>query len=684
MSNNAAITKTADNIRVLSAAMVEKAKSGHPGGPMGGADFMALLYTEFLRYDPDNPAWFFRDRFFLDAGHMSAMMYSTLHLVGWYKKDDLKHFRQWGSVTPGHPEVDFNRGIENTSGPLGQGHTNAVGAAIAGKFFANRFGDWCDHIIYAYISDGGVQEEVSQGAGRLAGHLGLDNLVMFYDANDIQLSTETAVVSSEDTAKKYEAWGWKTFTVDGHDIDEIRNALLMAKQEKDKPTLIIGKTVIGKGAIDEDGKPVERTHKVHGQPLSKAGASLEKTITQLGGDPNDPFKIFDEVEAFFKKVKDQKKKEVEQFRTVQENWERANTSGAAKLKMFVSNKLPEIDYEAIAHKVDIATRDASGEVLAYFAGKIENMIVCSADLADSDKTERFLAKTSAFKKGDFSGSFLQVGVAELTMAAVASGMALHGGVIPVCATFFAFSDFMKPAIRLAALMELPVKYIWTHDAFRVGEDGPTHQPIEHEAQIRLLEKLKNHSKKNSMLVLRPADADETTVAWKMALENKNSPTGLILSRQKVKSLPDQKGKSRYKAALGAQHGAYEVIHESKPDVILVGNGSEVSTLYGAAEILMAEYNIKSTLISAISEGLFRSQLSENQHKIIPKGVPVFALTAGLPETMHGFVGPEDMVVGMESFGFSAPAEVLDEQLGFTAEAIAEKILAFLELRGNKF
>ena len=556
--NDSIVNKAADNIRILSAAMVEKAKSGHPGGAMGGADFINVLYSDFLNFDPDDMSWPNRDRFFLDPGHMSPMLYSILTMIGKYSMDDIKNFRQWKSATPGHPEIDVKRGVENTSGPLGQGHTMAVGAAIAERFLVSRFGEWMAHKTFTFISDGGVQEEISQGAGRLAGFLGLNNLIMFYDSNDIQLSTKTAEVTCEDTEAKYRAWNWNVVTINGNDPAAIRKSLQNALIEKEKPTLIIGKTIMGKGALTASGENFERQTSTHGMPLGEAGASFEKTIANLGGNPENPFVIFPEVAEFYSKVLIQKQKTAAEKKIVQQKWEKENPELAKKLHKFLNGEAPQIDYSSISQKDDSATRAASSTVLAHFAQTVENMIVASADLSNSDKTDGFLKKTKAFKKGDFSGAFLQAGVSELTMACIANGLALHGGVIPVCGTFFVFSDYMKPAVRLAALMELPVKYVWTHDAFRVGEDGPTHQPVEQEAQIRLLEHLRNHSGDRSMLVLRPADAVETTVAWKMALENTSTPTALILSRQNIKSIPAQPGSTRYAEALNASKGAYIV------------------------------------------------------------------------------------------------------------------------------
>ena len=672
--NKELATRAADNIRILAAAMVEKAKSGHPGGAMGGADFIHILYSEFLRYDPTDMTWRNRDRFFLDPGHMSPMLYGVLSLAGFYSMDDLKNFRQWGSVTPGHPEVDVARGIENTSGPLGQGHAMAVGAAIAERFLVARFGEWMAHKTYAFISDGGIQEEVSQGAGRIAGHLGLSNLIMFYDSNDIQLSTTTDAVTGEDTAKKYEAWGWNVVTINGNDPEEIRKALRDAQTGNGKPTLIIGKTIMGKGAVKADGSSYERQTSTHGMPLGEAGASFEKSIANLGGDPENPFVIFEEVQALYAARREELVTEAARRKSEEAGWAKSNIEKAGLLNEWFSGKAPIFDFSGIEQKPGQATRAASSTVLASFAEKIGNMIVASADLSNSDKTDGFLKKTTAFTSDNFSGSFLQAGVAELTMGCLMNGLALHGGVIPVGGTFFVFSDYMKPAVRLAALMELPVKYVWTHDAFRVGEDGPTHQPVEQEAQIRLMEKLQNHSGENSVLVLRPADVNETTVAWKMALENTKTPTALILSRQNITNLPG----STYEKALQAEKGAY-VVEDDKgmPDVVLVASGSEVSTLVEGAGLLRERDGLKVRVVSAPSEGLFRRQSKEYQAEVLPMGVPRFGLTAGLSVTLAGLVGENGAVWGMDSFGYSAPYKVLDEKLGFNGENVYVQVKKLL-------
>ena len=670
------LTRAADNVRILAASMVEKAKSGHPGGAMGGADFAAVLYAKHLVTDPDNPKWPFRDRFFLDPGHMSPMLYAVLALTGKFSLDELKQFRQWGSPTPGHPEVDVERGIENTSGPLGQGHTMAVGAAIAERFLEARFGDVVAHKTYAFISDGGIQEEISQGAGRIAGYLGLANLIMFYDSNGVQLSTMVDAVNREDVAAKYRAWGWNVLEVDGNNPAAISEALDNAYGETQRPTLIIGHTAMGKGAVKADGTCFEGQCSTHGQPLSSSGADYAATIANLGGNPEEPFEIFADVAALYAERADELRRLVAIRRQDYQAWSEANPILAAELEGYLAGRLPEIDYKAIAHKPGTSTRQASADVLGVLAQQVRNMIVGSADLANSDKTDGFLKKTRALTRGDFGGAFLQAGVAELTLACIMNGIALHGGLEEACGTFFVFSDYMKPAVRLAALMELPVKYIWTHDAFRVGEDGPTHEPVEQEAQIRLMEQIRNFSGRPSLLALRPADAAETSVAWKMAMDNHDTPTALILSRQDIPDLPAPEGTDRYTAALGALKGGYTVVEAAKPDVVLVANGSEVSLLCEVAVLLEAE-GIHASVVSMPSIGLFNVQPADYRASVLPAGVPQFGLTAGLPASLRMIEGFTGKVFGLERFGASAPYKVLDEKFGFTASNILACVAQYL-------
>ena len=669
MNNKDLMNHAADNIRLLAVSMVEKAKSGHPGGAMGGADFINVLFSEFLVFDPDQPTWEGRDRFYLDPGHMSPMLYSALALQGKYTIDDLKTFRQWGTICPGHPERDIIHGIENTSGPLGQGHTYAVGAAIAEKFLEARLGStMMQHKIYAYISDGGVQEEISQGAGRIAGLFKLNNLIMFYDANEIQLSTECDVVMRENTRMKYESWGWNVLEINGNDPDEIRAALILANKEEQRPTLIIGHTVMAKGARKEDGSSYERSVKTHGAPLG--GGAYENTVKNLGGDLNDPFVVFDDVKELYEKRNAELREVVKERHAAEAEWRKANPEKAEQMDAWFSGNAPKVDWSELVQKRDVATRVASANCLGVLAEQVPNMVCSSADLCNSDKTDGFLKKTHELTPDDFTGAFFQAGVSELTMACVCIGMYLHGGVILACGTFFVFSDYMKPAIRMAALMRVPIKFVWSHDAFRVGEDGPTHEPVEQEAQIRLMEKLKNHKGQDSVRVFRPADADETTVCWQMANENMDTPTAMICSRQNVNSLPEGTDYSQ------VRKGAYIVKDDPNYDVILLASGSEVSTLLAGAELLNAD-GIKTRIVSVPSEGLFRTQSKEYQESVLPKGAKIFGMTAGLPVTLQSLVGVEGMVYGLESFGFSAPYKVLDEKLGFNAENVFKQVKDYL-------
>jgi transketolase len=680
--DNALLKRIADNIRVLSVAMPETAKSGHPGGAMGGADFMALLYTEFLNFDPSDMAWPHRDRFFQDAGHLSSMMYATLSLFGKYTMQELSQFRQWDSPTPGHPERDVKRGLENTSGPLGQGHVMGCGAAIAERVLSDRFGAWTDHKTVMYITDGGIEEEASQGVGRIAGHLGLSNLIMFYDSNNVQLSHMVTDTMTENTALKYEAWGWAVETVDGHDFDAMRETLKRAWARTDKPTFILGKTIMGRGALRKDGTKYEGSPKLHGNPLSKSEACYETTLAGLGcAVAAEPFKIFDDVKAALDKVMAEKTAKAAAAKKAEAEWAAKNPDLAKKLASWLKGELPKLDWSQVPQKGGEATRAASKNVLEFLAGKVENLVVMSADLADSDYTEGFLKKTKIFKKGDFSGAFFQAGVAELTMAGIMNGIALHGGLIPVGGTFFVFSDFQKPALRLAALQEAKVIFLWSHDAFRVGEDGPTHQPIEQEAQLRLLERINNLEGKRSFLALRPGDASETTVAWKLALEA-HGPSSIVLTRQPVGELPAVKGNRFEETVANMGKGAYVVVEADKPDLILLANGSEASLLVEGAKKL-AEKGLKVRVVSAPSEGLFRDQTEAYRESVVPYGSPVLGWTAGEPSTLRNLVGALGKVYGMTRFGASAPFTVLDQKFGYTVDNVVKEAEAYLaEYKAN--
>ena len=673
--NKQVMNRAADNIRILAAAMVEKARSGHPGGAMGGADFTNVLYSSVLVSDPDDPYWPGRDRLFLDPGHMSPMLYSTLALCGFYSLEELGQFRQWGSITPGHPEHDLAHGVENTSGPLGQGHAMAVGSAIAERFIAARFGETLAHKTYAFISDGGIQEEISQGAGRIAGYLGLSNLIMFYDCNGVQLSTDVDAVDTEDYAAKYRAWGWDVIDIDGNDPEAIANALAQAQKATERPTLIIGRTIMGKGCVTADGANFEGKCSTHGQPLSKSGADIAATIRNLGGDPENPMQIFPEVAELYAARREELRKIVAERRAAHRAWREANPDLAAELDIWYSGRVAEINAENVSVKAGSATRAASSAVLSFLAKAQKNMIVSSADLANSDKTDGFIkGGVHAFAPHDFTGGFLHAGVCELTMAAIMNGIMLHGGCQAACGTFFVFSDYMKPAIRMAALMQLPVKYVFTHDSFRVGEDGPTHEPIEHEAQLRLLEQICNPDGRPSILVLRPADSAETLVAWDMALHNDATPTALILTRQDVADLPSEG--DRNADAQQARRGGYVVREAANAAITLVANGSEVGLLMAVADRLTAN-GVAARVVSVPSVGLFNQQADNYRAAVLPADQKQFGLTAGLPVTLQMIRGFHGTIYGLSRFGASAPFKVLDEKFGYTLDNIYEQVLANL-------
>ncbi len=674
------IRKAADNVRILSAAMVEKAKSGHPGGAMGAATAITLLFAEFLRFDPKNPHWEARDRFLMDPGHMSPLLYAELVLTGRLSLDDLKNFRQFGSITSGHPELSVEHGIENSSGPLGLGQGMALGVAIAERYKVAQFGDILSHKTVALVSDGGIQEEIAYGVGRIAGHLKLSNLIFFYDANGVQLSCETKDVMDQDFKKQYESWGWRVLEVDGENIPELREAFKAAYAESERPTIIIGHTTMAKGAVGPAGESFEGKVSTHGQPLSGAGASTEETVRNLGGNAENPFEIFPEVKKAFNERLVELEKFAAEWNGRKSDWDEKNPEKSATLRSWLSGNSIRLDLKNLDQKEGVATRNSSGTVLAYLAKNYKNIICSSADLSNSDQTQKFLNETRIMTPGDFGGAFVQVGVAELTMGAIACGIALHGGLYPICATFFVFSDFMKPVIRMAALQGLPVKYVFTHDSFRVGEDGPTHQPVEHETQIRLLESLNKDDGRPQMLVLRPADPAETTVAWEMAFENTDSPTALILTRQKVGALPCKAESSRYAEAAKCRRGAYVVDDNTpagkKPDLTFVANGSDVLLCCGAAEILRKEGK-SVRVVSMISPKLFLLQDKEYRDSIVLPWTPVFALSSGLPILFKDVVGGFGKVAGLERFGASAPASVLESKFGYEPAAVAAKAKDYL-------
>jgi transketolase len=648
--------------------MVQKANSGHPGGSMGAAEFFSVLYGEFLKFNPQNPYWCVRDRFFMDPGHMSAVFYSALCFIKKLTLQDLKDFRQLGSHTPGHPDLNIELGIENTSGPLGLGHAVALGSAIAERILVNRFGKLFEHKTICLLSDGTVQEEVAYGVGRMAGHLKISNFICYFDSNGIQLSSPTGEVVSHNVAAQYESWGWRVYSIDGHDADALRKALANAYAETEKPVLIIGNTIMGKGIKDAENNAFENQVSTHGQAINAAGASTSQTIKSLGGDPENPFVIWPDVEEAFNIRLDELQKESDAWQNRFEIWKQTYPNLAEELERWQKNRTPALDLSVIPQKQGVATRVNSGAILAWLAENQKNMVCSSADLSNSDNTQPFLNKTGIFKPGDFTGAFLQAGVAELTMGAVASGIVLHGEFTAACATFFVFSDYMKPILRLASLMALPVKFLFTHDSFRVGEDGPTHEPVEQEAQVRLLENLTLPSGKPAMLVLRPADANETTLAWEMAMANGDSPTTLIFSRQVMPPLENPHSK--------ANAAGYIVQNAENPNLIFAANGSDVYLCCQAAEILRKE-GLAVRIISVMSPRLFADLPQKEREALIPRWAPVFAVSSGLPWVFAPVVGPLGHSWGLSEFGKSAPFTVLEKEYGYTPEAVAEKARAYI-------
>ena len=667
--HNAIISRVADNARILSAAMVQKAKSGHPGGSMGATEFFSVLFGEFLRFNPKDSYWRARDRFFMDPGHMSAVFYSALCFTNRLTLDDLKNFRQLNSHTPGHPDLDVEKGVENTSGPLGLGHGLALGSAIAERILVNRFGKLFEHKTVCLLSDGTIQEEIAYGVGRIAGHLKLSNFICYFDSNKIQLSCPTSEVMSHNVAAQYEAWGWRVYSVDGHNPNELRKALADAYSETEKPVLIIGNSIMGKGIKDSQNNAFENRVSTHGQPIDAAGASTAMSIASLGGDPENPFVVWPEVEDFFKIRLEELQKEADSWQHRFEAWKETYPNLAIDLENWQKNKAPVLDLSVVPQKQGVATRVNSGAILAWLAENQKNMVCSSADLSNSDNTQAFLDKTGILKPGDFNGAFLQAGVAELTMGSVICGIVLHGEFTATCATFFVFSDYMKPILRLASLMALPVKFLFTHDSFRVGEDGPTHEPIEQEAQIRLLENLTLPNGKPSMLVLRPADANETTLAWEMAMANGDSPTAFILSRQIMPPLENPHSK--------ANAAGYIVQNAENPNLTFAANGSDVYLCCQAAELLRKE-GISVRVVSVMSPRLFLDLPQKEREALIPRWAPAFAVSSGLPCVFAPVVGPLGYSWGLSEFGKSAPLAVLEKEFGYTPESIAAKAKAYLK------
>lgn len=672
-----------NTIRFLSVDAVQKANSGHPGLPMGAAPMAYVLWTKFLRHNPSNPKWFNRDRFVLSAGHGSMLLYSLLHLTGYdLSLDDIKHFRQWGSKAPGHPELGITPGVETTTGPLGQGFANGVGMAISEAYLAARYNkegfELIDHYTYGLVSDGDLMEGVASEAAALAGHLKLGKLIYLYDDNHITLSSATPVTFTEDHEMRFKSYGWHTqYIEDGNDTKTIAEAIDAAKKEKDRPSIILVRTHIGYGSPNK-----QDTCAAHGSPLGIEEVKLTKE--NLGWPLEPTFFIPDESLTYFRKaVKngEQLEKEWDKNFSLYEN---KFPTLAKELSNLINGKIDE-DWgskisEFPADKKGMASRVASGKVMQAFFPKLVGFIGGSADLNTSTHTE--LKDAGNFESplmaiGDlqgaadggwsYAGRNLQFGVREHGMAAICNGMAAHGGITPFCATFLTFSDYMKPAIRLAALMELNVIYVFTHDSIALGEDGPTHQPIEQLANLRAIPNL---------IVIRPADANETAMAWRVAIESKKAPVALILSRQDLPTLDRKK----YASANGLRYGAY-ILSESKtetPDLILIATGSEVGLIVEAKELLNKQ-NISVRLVSMPSWELFEEQSSEYKESIIPSDESAkIAVEAGVSQGWERYVGTHGKVICMHSFGASAPGDVVMREFGFTATHVCEQALALLK------
>ncbi len=650
---------TINTIRILSAEAVEKANSGHPGLPMGAAPMAYTLWSRVLKHNPANPAWADRDRFILSAGHGSMLIYSLLHLFGYgLTIDDLKNFRQWDSKTPGHPEYGHTPGVEVTTGPLGQGIANAVGMAIAEAHLAAKFNrpgyNIVDHYTYALSGDGCMMEGISGEAASLAGTLGLGKLIVLYDSNSITIEGSTDIAFTEDVGKRFEAYGWQVLHVeDGNDVEAIHARLEEAKQDLDRPSLIIIKTQIGYGCPAKQGKA-----SAHGEPLGKENLQCAKEF--LNFNTEESFFVPKEVRDHMKVLAEKGRKAEEEWNRLFEAYEKEYPDLAVEWREWHTPGLKDgiADIEEIwAFEGKAATRNSSGEVLNRLAKYVPNLIGGSADLAPSNKS--YMKNRGDFSKADRSGSNLHFGVREHAMAAIANGMAVHGGLKPYVATFFVFSDYMKHSMRLSALMKLPVVYVLTHDSIGVGEDGPTHQPIEHLAALRSMP---------NFTVIRPADSRETAAAWLLALSRTDGPTALVLTRQNLPLL-DGTGKDAFK-------GAYILSDSEKetPDIILLATGSEVQLILQAKALLKAQ-GIDARVVSMPSWEIFEEQSEAYKESVLPKGVKArLAVEAGSSFGWHKYTGFDGDIISIDCFGASAPADTLFKEFGFTVENVVNKAL----------
>ncbi len=649
-----------NTLKMLSADAVEKAQSGHPGLPMGCADVAFVLWTQFLQFNPEDPNWPNRDRFILSAGHGSMLLYSLLHLYGYdLSLDEIKQFRQLNSKTPGHPEYGHTPGVEVTTGPLGQGFANGVGMAIAERLLAARFNKVgkkiIGHTIYGVVSDGDLMEGISSEAASIAGHLGLSNIIYLYDNNHITIEGNTSLAFTEDVAKRFEAYSWKVFKIDGHNHNEIANAIQSAQNEKERPSLIIATTHIGKGSPNK-----QNNASAHGEPLGEKELALTKE--NIGWPKTPTFYIPDEVRQLCAN-------RVKELKDVYENWQNAfhtrlkeDPDFSGEWNAYMNKAIPdnlESKLLETIKKDSVATRAASGDMMQIIAQQIPSFIGGSADLNPSTKT--FIKGSPAINKNSFIGKNIHFGVREHAMGAVLNGMALYGGIIPHGSTFLIFSDYMRPSIRLAALMKLQVIYVFTHDSIFLGEDGPTHQPIEQLPSLRLIPNL---------LTIRPSDATETAAAWITALNHKNGPTALILTRQNIPVID----RSVYPSSEGLKHGAY-ILKDSMgtPDIILMASGSEVSIALEAT-LKLQEKGVAARLVSFPCLELFRNNPEAYKDNILPpsctRRVSIEAAAKGI---WHEFTGINGLIIGIDHFGASAPAKALAEHFGFTTKNILNEI-----------
>lgn len=651
-----------NTLRFLAVDAVEQAKSGHPGLPLGAAPMAYTVWERFLRHNPKNPAWFNRDRFILSAGHGSALLYAMLHVTGYdLSLDEIKHFRKWGSKTPGHPEYGHAPGIEATTGPLGQGFAMGVGMSIAERFLAANFNrpgfPIVDHYTYAIVSDGDLMEAVSSEAASLAGTLGLGKLIYLYDDNDISIEGNTDCAFTEDVGSRFTAYGWQVLSIaDGNDIESIASAISAAKVEQTKPSLIIVKTHIGYGSPKQD------TASAHGEPLG--AEAVKETKKTLGWPLEPPFYIPDEALNNFRQAVERGADMEKDWRILVENYKKAYPDLAVQFEQAVKGELPKDWDSTLPHfKPEdgaIATRSASGKIMNAIAGILPNFFGGSADLAPSTMT--YLNGCGDFSSQNPAGRNLHFGVREHAMTAIVNGMSLHGGIIPYGSTFLIFSDYMRPAIRLAALMQTHSIFIFTHDSIGLGEDGPTHQPVEQLMSLRLIP---------GFILLRPADANETMAAWKIALERRR-PIALALTRQKLPILDSQK----YHINEGVPKGGYILTDAGQADIILIATGSEVHLVLAAREELLKQ-GVKARVISMPSWELFNEQTEEYRNSVLSPNIPKLAVEAGSPLGWKEYVGDTGDVIGLNRFGASAPGNTVMEQLGFSVENVVKRALILL-------